>query len=316
MQGWSEKDIPDLSGKRILITGGASGIGYEAARALAEHGANVLIADRNETAGHEAVEKVRNACPGAAVAFRPLDLSNLQFVRDFAGALLAEGEPLDVLVNNAGIQPIGERRVSADGFELTFAIGHLGHFALTGLLLPLLNAAPEPRVVTVSSLVHGRGAIDWNDLQMEKHYSAQDAYNRTKLANLLFARELQRRIDSAQGRIRSIAVHPGVAQTSIGANRAKLGKFGLGDHFVSLVLRVVMPYLGQSAAAGALPTMYAASAPEAQGGGFYGPDGFGEMKGSPAPAKVRPSARNADTAAKLWSVSEALTGVQIALGSA
>ncbi|OCC23112.1 short-chain dehydrogenase [Croceicoccus estronivorus] len=309
MQGWSETDIPDLSGKRVLITGGASGIGYEAARALALHGAHVLIADRNEQGGRDAVARIQALKPGASVEFRALDLSSLESVRQFATSLVAEGGKLDILINNAGIQPISERRESADGFELTFAIGHLGHFVLTAGLWPLLLAASEPRIVTVSSMVHGRGTFDWDDLQITKGYAAQRPYNQTKLANLLFARELQRRVDLSGGKVKSIAVHPGVAQTSIGSNRKQLGKFRLGDHLISVILRFVMPYLGQPASAGALPTMYAASAPDAQGGGFYGPQGGGEMKGPPGSAKIKPAGQDMAVARKLWDVTEELTGV-------
>lgn len=313
MHKWSENDIPDLTGKRVLITGGASGIGLEAARALALHGADVIVADRNEHIGRTIPDRIRALRADARISFRPLDLSHLQTVKDFAASMIAEGEPLDILINNAGIQPISDRRTSSDGFELTFAIGHLGHFTLTGLLLPLLHAAPSPRVVTVSSMVHGRGGFDWADLQMERGYRAQRAYNQTKLANLLFAREFQRRIDEAGSKIRSIAVHPGVAQTSIGDNRRQLGKFGLGDYVVSSILTVVMPYLGQPAAAGALPTLYAATAPDAAGGGFYGPDGFGEMKGAPGPARIKPAAQDMAIARKLWDLTEQMTGIRFTL---
>lgn len=310
MQGWNEADIHDLSGKRVLLTGGASGIGYEAARALAQRGAQVIIADRNEQGGRQALDRIRTLRPDAQVEFRPLDLSSLQAVRDFAAGFAAEGGALDILVNNAGIQPIADRRTSADGFELTFAIGHFGHFVLTATLMPLLEAAPAPRVVTVSSMVHGQGRIDWADLQMERGYRAQRAYNQTKLANLFFARELQRRIDLAGGRVASMAVHPGVAQTSIGDNRRQLGRYRLGDHLVSGILKVVMPYLGQPAAQGALPTIYAAAAPEARGGGFYGPRGFGEMKGPPGPARIKPSGQDMDAAKLLWDMTEQQTGTR------
>lgn len=310
MADWGETNIPDLSGKRILITGGASGIGFEAARALAEHGAEVIIADRNEQAGRAAPERIRQSAPGAKAEYRMLDLSSQQAVKDFAAAFLAEGKPLDILINNAGIQPISERRTSVDGFELTFGIGHLGHFTLTALLFPLLKAAPAARIVTVASLVHARGTFNWNDLQMERGYSSQRPYNQTKLANLLFARELQARLDAAGINVKSIAVHPGVAQTSIGANRKQLGKFGFGDHVVSAILSVVLPYLGQPASAGALPTMYAAASPDAKGGGFYGPMGAGEMKGPPGPAKINGLGRDMEIAKKLWAVTEELTGVK------
>lgn len=313
MAKWTEQDIPDLDGKRVLVTGAASGIGYEAARALAQHGAEVWLADRNEPAGRAAVEKIKALRSDARVKFLPLDLANLKSVRDFAVALVARGKPIDVLINNAGIQPISDRRTSADGFELTFAIGHLGHYVLTGLLLPLLEAAPAPRVVTVSSMVHGRGRLDFDDLQMQRGYEAQRAYNQTKLANLLFAREFQRRIDKAGGRIKSIAVHPGVARTAIGAGRKNLGQFRRSDHLTSAILSVVMPFLGQPAAGGALPTMYAATSPDAKGGGFYGPDGFGEMKGAPKAAVIRPAAQDMAVARKLWQATEKLTGLRYAL---
>lgn len=310
MQGWSEADIPDLSGRRVLVTGGASGIGYEAARALAQQGAAVIIADRNEQGGRDAIERIRTLRGDAGVEFRALDLSDLDAVKAFAAALLAEGDKLDVLINNAGIQPISDRRESADGFELTFGIGHFGHFVLTEMLMPLLESAPEPRIVTVSSMVHGRGFLDWDDLQMETDYRAQRAYNQTKLANLLFARELQERLERAGSKVQSMAVHPGVAQTAIGANRKQLGAYRMGDHVVSVILKVVMPYLGQPAAAGALPTMYAASSPDARGGGFYGPQGAGEMKGPPGLAKIKPPAQDMAAARRLWSVTEELTGTR------
>ena len=300
---------PDLVGKRVLVTGAASGIGFEAAKALAARGAEVLVADWNATLGPEAVTRIGQHCANASVAFQKIDLSQLEGIRKFAQSLLEEGRPLDILINNAGIKPIADRRVSADGFELTFAIGHLGHFLLTGLLLPLLEKAPEARVVTVSSMVHGRGRLDWDDLQIERGYSSQRAYNQTKLANLLFALELQRKLTPRGSTVRSIAVHPGVARTSIGANRRGLGKFRLADHVVSVILSMVMPWLGQDSAAGALPTIYAAASPDAVGGGFYGPDGFGEMKGLPAPARIKPVAQDALAAARLWQVSEQLTGI-------
>ena len=313
MKPWSESDIPDLSGKRMLMTGAASGIGFEAARALAEHGAEVVLVDRNEAAARDAMARIREKRPDARLEFRPLDLSNLASVKAFAAALVAEGKPLDVLINNAGIQPISERRTSADGFELTFAIGHLAHFTLTAGLLPLLEAAPAPRVVTVSSMVHGRGWLDWEDLQIERGYRHQRAYNQTKLANLLFARELQRRLDAAGKPIKSIAVHPGVSRTSIGANRRQLGTFRLGDHVITAVLSVVLPFLGQSAQQGALPTLFAATDPQAEGGGFYGPGGAGEMKGPPAPARIKPSGQDMEAARKLWEITETLTGTRFPL---
>jgi len=215
-----------------------------------------------------------------------------------------------VPINNAGINSISDRLTSADGYALTIAIGHLGHYVFTGLLFPLLNAAPAPRVVTVSSVVHGKGCFDWNDLQMEIRYDSQRAYNQTKLANLLFAREFQRRTDQAGGKTKSIAVHPGVAKTSIRANRKNLGRYRPGDYLVSAALSIVMPFLGQPASAGALPTMHAAVSPDAKGGGYYGPDGFGEMKGAPKAALIKPVPQDMVAARRLWGLTEQINGLR------
>lgn len=308
MAKWSEALIPDLSGKCALVTGAASGIGLHAARALAEHGAEVLLVDKNQAAGAEAVRGLREQKNAARAEFLPLDLSSQQAVKAFTRQLRAQDRPFDLLINNAGIQPISERRTTIDGFELTFGIGHLGHFTLTAGLLPLLLKAQSPRVVTVSSLVHKSGSFDWEDLQIERGYSSQRPYNQTKLANLLFARELQRRATAAGANLLSLAVHPGVARTNIGSNRKDQGQFRITDHVISLVLALVMPLLGQPAQAGAWPTLYAATAADVVPGGFYGPDGFGEMKGAPALARVAARGMNDVTARRLWEVSEQLTG--------
>lgn len=313
-KAWRELEIPPLTG-RALVTGAASGIGFETSRALAERGAQLLLVDRNETAGQAAAERIRQLTPKAQVLFMPLDLGSLEAIRNFTAGLLTQGQPLDWLINCAGLQPISQRRTTQDGFELTFGVGHLGHFALTGLLLPLLWAAKAARVVTVSSVVHGQGRIDWDDLQLARSYGSQRAYNQTKLANLLFARELQRRLSDSGSRVLSLAAHPGVARTGIGAARQRLGSFGPQDHLVSAILLLVMPLLGQPARKGALPVLYAATSPEVKGGGFYGPKGFGELRGPPGAAKVHPLAQNAQTAQQLWERSEALTGVHYTFSS-
>ncbi|SMB22438.1 Short-chain dehydrogenase/reductase SDR [Sterolibacterium denitrificans] len=310
MAKWTENDIPDLSGKRALVTGAASGIGFEAARGLAQHGAEVLLVDRNEQAGAEALRRIRALRADAKVEFLPLDLSSQEKVREFAAKLTAEGRVLDILVNNAGIQPISERRTTGDGFELTFGIGHLGHFTLTAGLFPLLLKSPAPRVVTVSSLVHRLGTFDWDDLQMEHGYFAQRPYNQTKLANLLFARELQRRAAAKGLKLLSLAVHPGVSRTNIGNSRKALGSFHFIDNLISVVLGIVMSLFGQSAERGGWPTLYACTSSEVTPGGFYGPDGLGETRGVPAPAKIHEAGRDEASARKLWQVSEELTGAR------
>lgn len=309
MDDWGESKMPNLAGKRALVTGAASGIGYEAARALALAGAQVLMVDRDEVGGAAAVKRIRYLRAGAKVDFKVLDLGNLRSIEHFSDQLLAQRHPLNILFNNAGIHPLSTRRTTVDGFELTFGIGHLGHFALTGRLLPLLLATPSARIVTTSSLVHKQGWFDRSDLQIERNYEAQRAYSQTKLANLMFARELQRRANQAGVTLTSVAAHPGVARTNIGANRNRQGTLRWKDRLVNLALSVVMPLLGQDAQQGTLPLLYGATVAPIDPGGFYGPRGFGEMKGSPAPAKIAASALAAEMSTWLWETSVLLTGV-------
>ncbi len=306
---WSETALEELGGRRALITGGASGLGYETAAVLARRGARVLIADRNIEGGVEALRRLRAANPGADISFKALDLADLAQIRAFAADLVEAGQPLDILVNNAGITPPLARRTTADGFELKFGINYLGHFALTGLLLPLLLHAKRPRVVTVSSIAHRQGHIHFDDLQLERHYDPQRAYNQTKLACLLFALELQRRCDAAHLNLMSIAAHPGVARTSLPASRKGQKRQRFTDYLVDIILPLTMTLLGQSAERGARPIIHAAAAAGVVGGGFYGPDGFGEMKGDPAPAKASAEAKDPAVGSRLWAASVALTGV-------
>ena len=316
MAKWTENEIPDLSGKRALVTGAASGIGFEAARGLAQQGADVLLVDRNEQAGVAALQKIRALRTDAKVTFLPLDLSSQQAVREFAAQQVAEGQPLDILVNNAIALPAGLTdavpfwQKPLDELSLTFGIGHLGHFTLTAGLFPLLLKSSVPRVITVSSLVHRLGSFDWDDLQMERHYFAQRPYNQTKLANMLFGRELQRRAQAAGLNLLSLVVHPGVSRTNIGNSRKALGSFHLIDNLISVVLGVVMSVFGQSAEGGGWPTLYACTSPKVSPGGFYGPDGLGETRGAPAPAKIHKAGLDDATAKRLWEVSEQLTGVR------
>lgn len=311
MKAWTEAELPSLEGVRALVTGAASGLGLETARALAAQGAHVLLVDRDEQAAMAALERIREATPAARLEFLALDLSSQAAIAAFSARLVGQGAPLDLLINNAGIQPLAERRTTVDGFELTFGIGHLDHFALTARLWPLLMAARAPRVVTVSSVMHRVGSFDWDDLQMERGYWSQRPYNQTKLANLLFARELQRRVDAARLHLKSVAVHPGVAKTGIGANRARLGALSLMDRFVGRLIDVANATLGQSAREGAAVTLYAATAEAVEGGGFYGPSGFGETRGPPGRAAVRGHGADPELAGRLWRVSEALTGVSL-----
>ena len=306
---WSAANIPNLAGKLAVVTGGTGGLGFETALALAKAGARVIIAARNPAKGEAAVRAVRQAQAAADVAFRLCDLSSLESVRQFADDLLGAEQRVDLLINNAGIMAVPRRRETTDGFELQFGTNYLGHFALTGRLLPALQGGHGARVVYVASLAHRRGRIDFADPQ-GKAYGAWKAYSQSKLAMLMGAIGFQRRSAALGWGVIGVAAHPGWAQTDIFTNGPGLGgpvgwKERLG--------KLVFPIFGQSAAAGALPILYAATAPGVQAGGYYGPDGFYELKGAPAPARIEPQALDVDAASKLWALSVHLTGVDPAL---
>jgi NAD(P)-dependent dehydrogenase (short-subunit alcohol dehydrogenase family) len=300
---WTAEQIPPQTGKTALVTGANSGIGYQAALELARHGAHVLLGCRSVAKGQDALARLLKAAPGASAEVVELDMASLASIRAFAAAFAARGNALDILVNNAGVMALPTRELTADGFERQFGTNHLGHFALTGLLMPALLKAAAPRVVTVASLAHRTGKIVFDNLQSEKKYVPWDAYNASKLANILFAKELQRRAQAAGSKLLSIPVHPGVATTSILENGP-----GLKDVKARLV-KLLAPFLFQSDEAGALPTLYAATSPDAKGGEYIGPDGFQAFKGYPTVEQPRPQALDEATGKKLWTVSEELTGV-------
>ena len=299
---WTVEQIPSQAGKTVLITGANSGIGYQAALELARHGAHVLLGCRNTAKGEAAVQRLRREAPGAQAELAELDMASLASIRSFVSGFAARGVALDLLINNAGVMALPRLERTADGFERQFGTNHLGHFALTGLLVPQLLAASAPRVVTVSSLAHRNGKIDLDDLQNDKAYQPWPAYNDSKLANLLFAEELDRRARAVHSKLISIAVHPGVARTSIIDNGPN------GKDFKSAVVKLLAPILTQGDDAGALPTLYAATSPQAHGGEYIGPDGFKELKGSPK--VVQPQQKTDPAVAQgLWKASEELTGV-------
>ncbi|MFF4649117.1 SDR family oxidoreductase [Streptomyces sp. NPDC001380] len=300
--------VPDRSGTLAVVTGANSGIGFETARRLARAGAEVVLAVRNAAKGAEAVDRIRREHPDAAVSAEPLDLADLGSVAAFARLLLDRDRPLDLLVNNAGIMAVPTRHTTADGFELQFGTNHLGHFALTGRLLPLLVRGRSPRVVTVSSLAHFIGRLDFGDLQAERSYGAWRAYGASKLANLLFAKELQRRSDRGGWGLLSAAAHPGSTVTNLQQTGPNLGTGREGGGMSALVMS--LPGAAQQPEQGALPTLYAATGPDAAGGGYYGPDGVFGTTGGPAPARASRRAQDEGTAARLWDVSEQLTGVR------
>lgn len=301
MTGWTASDIPLQHGRSAIVTG-TGGLGYQDALALARAGGEVIIAGRNPAKGAEAVARIRQSIPNALVRFEVLDLANLRSVADFAARLRTDREGIDLLINNAAVMMPPRRLVTSDGFELQFGTNHLGHFALTAQLLPLLRQGQAPRVVTVSSFANRTGSISFDDLQSERGYKPMVAYGQSKLANLLFSFELQRRSDAAGWGLTSIAAHPGLARTDlIPNNLRRTSPLGLLRTFMG-------PILFQPAAQGALPALFAATAQNAEAGAYYGPDRLNETRGAPAAAKVPPQAEDMQVAERLWDESERLSG--------
>ncbi|MFF4060188.1 oxidoreductase [Streptomyces sp. NPDC001668] len=301
MSGWSAENVPDQSGRVAVVTGANSGIGYVTARELARRGARVVLACRSEARGVEARDRMAGEVPGAEVEFARLDLGDLASVREFAAAY-RHGR-LDLLVNNAGVMalPYG---TTADGFETQFGTNHLGHFALTGLLLPALLATPAARVVSVSSAAHALANIDIRDLNSERRYRRWIAYARSKTANLLFVHELARRLAAHGSDVIAAAAHPGYAATNLQAAGPRMAGRKVAERFVGIGNR----FFAQSADAGALPTLYAATAPGVLPDSFTGPS-RGGRRGSPAPSWRAPWTRDDQAAGLLWAASEELTGV-------
>ncbi|MEU8622179.1 oxidoreductase [Streptomyces sp. NPDC048623] len=304
---WTAARIPDLTGRTYVVTGANSGLGLATTRALARHGADVVLAVRDEAKGCAAADAITREVPGARLDVRRIDLADLDSVREFAAKLHAERPRLDVLVNNAGVMA-PPRTLSAQGHELQFAAHHLGHFALTGLLLDRLAATGrDPRVVTVSSLQHRKGTIRFDDIDGERRYSPMGHYNQAKLANTVFGYELHRRLTAAGSPVRSVLAHPGYTATNL-----------QNDTPVALVRwlygRVLGPLLAQAPERGALPQLYAATAPEAEAGALYGPDGPGELRGAPQQVAYAKAATDPETGRRLWELSERLTEVRYGLG--
>ena len=299
---WTEDDIPDQTGRVAVVTGANSGLGLETARQLAAHGATVVLAVRSLERGAAAIDDIRATVPGARLEIEQLDLASLASVRRAADALRGSHDRIDLLVNNAGVL-FTERELTADGFELQFGTNHLGHFALTALLLDRVLATPGSRVVTVGSLGHWAPfRFDLDDVRAEGRYNRFAAYSRSKLANLLFAYELQRRLATAGATTFSLAAHPGGSDTDVASHMPGMG-----------FMRTRFQGLAQPAPMGALPTLRAATDPAAGGGQYFGPDRLFESRGHPI--VVRSSSRSQDLAlqARLWSLSEELTGVTVPL---
>lgn len=296
MARWTASDIPSQKGRSAVVTG-TGGLGFEDALALAQAGCEVVIAGRNPQKGADAVARIRAQVPSASVRFEQLDLASLKSVNDFAARLSQQRDTLDLLINNAGVMVPPTRQETSDRFELQLGTNYLGHFALTARLMPLLRKGSAPRVVTLSSVAARQGQIDFNDLQSTKAYNAMRAYGQSKLACLMFAFELQRRSEAGNWGITSIAAHPGISRTELLHNAP--GRWSLTG-----LTRSLLWFLFQPPAQGALPTLYAATAPDAEGGAYYGPHGMGEMRGYPAPSRIPPQATDRAVAARLWDVSE------------
>ena len=310
MAGWREFKVPDQSGRLAVVTGANSGIGFEVSRRLALAGADVVLAVRDLAKGREAVERVNSERPTGHVSAERLDLASLESVAAFSQLLLGQGRPLALLVNNAGIMAVPRRHTTVDGFELQLGTNYLGHFSLTCRLLPLLLQADAPRVVSLSSAIHHQGRINFDDLQSERRYGAWTAYSQSKLAMLLFSQELHRLSVRGGWRLMSNAAHPGLTRSNLQATGPRHGQGSLGADTLAFLVRIAMqlPGLSQDVRMGALPTLLAASGPHALSGRYYGPGGLTGLTGPPAPAKMSAAARDSGTSARLWSVSERLTG--------
>jgi NAD(P)-dependent dehydrogenase (short-subunit alcohol dehydrogenase family) len=303
--------LGNLSDRTIVITGANTGIGFEAARLLGRAGARLLLGCRDPGRAEGAAARLRAEAPTAKVELVALDLADLASVRRAAATILDRAPIIDVLINNAGVMAL-PRRTTADGFEMQFGTNHLGHFALTGLLAPALLAAPSARVVTVSSGLHKRGRMDFDDLQGERSYDKWKAYAQSKLANLLFAYELERRLRAAGSRAKSLGCHPGYAATELQGR----GPSMTGSKIGSAIMSIGNALLAQSAEAGAWPTVFAAVSPEALGADYIGPLGFAHMRGRPGRDRSTRRSRNEADAARLWEISERLTGVRYEIGRA
>lgn len=303
-QPWTAADVPDQVGRTAVVTGATSGLGLESAKALASAGARVLLAARNPAKAEAARAEVAIEATGAEPEVVLVDLADLESVRAAADEIAERVPTLDVLMNNAGVMALPRAR-TAQGFEMQLGTNHLGHYALTGLVLRSLLSAPEPRVVTTSSNMHKAGRMRWDDLHGERRYRRWPAYGQSKLANLLFTYELDRRARAEGSRLVATAAHPGFAATHLMA----AGPEASGRALVGQVMELGSSLLAQSSAEGALPQVYAATMPDVRGGDFFGPDGLAEMRGAPVRVTSTRRARDREAASRLWDVSERLTGV-------
>jgi NAD(P)-dependent dehydrogenase (short-subunit alcohol dehydrogenase family) len=302
-KNWTAANIPQRNGGLAIITGSTEGVGYEDALALTSSGWNVIMMGRNAQKGAKSIAKIHQTNPKAKVSFEKIDLADLSSIKAFASRMTSNGQAVDLLINNAGVMTPPKRLETADGFELQFGTNHLGHFALTAQLLPLLRKSLGTRVVTVSSMANRGGTINFDDLQSKSSYVPMKAYGQAKLANLMFALELQRQSEKHGWGITSMAAHPGVSRTNLLIT-------GAGRWSAAGIARTFLPFLFQPSAQGALPTLYAATSPDAKGGVYYGPDKMGETRGFPSIAKIPAQAENVNVSLKLWEISQVLAKVE------
>lgn len=303
IKNWKTSDIPQRNSGLAVITGSTEGVGYEDALALSSSGWNVVMMGRDAQKGAESIARIHQINPKAKVSFEKIDLADLSSIKAFASRMNSKGQAINLLINNAGVMTPPKRLETADGFELQFGTNHVGHFALTAQLLPLLQKSPGARVVTVSSVANRAGAINFDDLQSKSSYNPMKAYSQSKLANLMFALELQRQSEKHGWGITSMAAHPGVSRT-------KLLITGAGRWSGPGIMRTFLPFLFQPPAQGALPTLYAATSPDAKGGVYYGPNKMGETRGFPSIAKIPTQAKDLKAAVKLWEISQELAKVE------
>lgn len=303
IKNWTASQIPKRNSGLAVITGSTEGIGYEDALALSSSGWNVIIMGRNAQKGAESIAKIHKINPEAKVSFQKIDLADLSSIKAFATRMTSKGQAIDLLINNAGVMTPPKRLETTDGFELQFGTNHIGHFALTAQLLPLLRKSSYARVVTISSIASSAGTINFDDLQSKSSYVPMKAYGQAKLANLMFALELQRQSEKHGWGITSLASHPGVSRTNLLIT-------GAGRWSVAGIVRTFLPFLFQPSAQGALPTLYAATSPDAKGGVYYGPDKMGETRGFPSIAKIPEQAKDLNVSLKLWNISQELARVE------
>ena len=309
MKHWSIREMVSQQGRLAVITGATGGLGFETALALAGTGARVVLTGRNPAKGAAAVQRIRAVHTGAHIEYDTLDLASMASIQDFAERFKRQHGALDILVNNGGVMAPPKRQETADGFELQFGTNYLSHFALTAQLLPLLTQGRRARVVNLSSMAHRFGAsIHFDDLNGQRHYNAFAAYGQSKLAMLMFTFELQRRSDEQGWGLLALAAHPGLANTLLLQNGQRLGGSGRPS-WIETFSNWLPPVFAQSPSEGALPTLFAATSPDAARAGYYGPTGFMEFKGGVGEARVAPRARDQAVAARLWVASATLTGV-------